>query len=104
MQTWAPASKPVLTQMVQLHSSWKQSWARGMDAPENRRQERRRYPNGETAERLEIVTKEPELPDPGKSTLICCQLIWVWLLYARRVEKSGDNSGSPLCFAGAIGA
>ncbi|SPE24657.1 hypothetical protein SBA3_1090013 [Candidatus Sulfopaludibacter sp. SbA3] len=65
MQAQAHASKPVLTQMVKLRSSWKQSWARGMDDPENRRQDRRRYPNGEAAERLEIVTKEPELPDPG---------------------------------------
>jgi len=65
MQTQAPASKPVLTQTVKLRSSWKQSWARGMDAPENRRQDRRRYPNGEAAERLETVTKEPELPDLG---------------------------------------
>jgi len=68
MQTQAPANKPVLTQMVELRSSWKQSCARGMDDPENRRQDRRRCPNGEAAERSEILTTEPELPDPGLST------------------------------------
>jgi len=54
-----------VTQTVKLRGSWKQYRAREIDDPENRRQDRRRYPNGEAAERLEIVTKEPELPDPG---------------------------------------
>jgi len=45
-----------VTQTVKLRGSWKQSRARGMDDPENRRQDRRRYPNGESARQLEAIS------------------------------------------------
>ena len=36
-----------------------------MDEPRNLRQDRRRYPDGEAAEQLDLATQEPELPFLG---------------------------------------